>query len=76
MIAKKEDCVLLPRSEHSQILKWKVPRKKNGISYGFGRANVWFASEQHENNNLAKCLKDLTDRIMNYSGENWIDKME
>ena len=75
-IAKKENCVLLPRSERSQILKWKVPRKKNGISYGFGRANVWFASEQQENDNLAKYLKELTDRINEYSGENWIDRME
>lgn len=75
-IAKKEDCVLLPRSERAQILKWKVPRKKNGISYGFGRANVWFASEQHDNDNLATYLKELTDRIKNYAGENWIDKME
>lgn len=51
-IAKKENCVLLPRNERSQILKWKVPRKNNGISYGFGRANVWFATEQNENENL------------------------
>lgn len=73
-IAKKADCVLLPRSERSQITKWKVPRKKGGISYGFGRANVWFAQEQSENSNLREYLNRLLAQIENYSGENWVDK--
>lgn len=73
-IAKAEDCVLLPRPERSQILKWKVPRKKNGISYGFGRANVWFAQEQNVNESLKKYLIELTDRIINYSDENWMHR--
>lgn len=73
-IAKKEECVLLPRIERSQITKWKVPRKKGGISYGFGRANVWFAQEQNDNSNLRGYLNKLVSQIENYSGENWIDK--
>lgn len=72
-ISEKENCVLLPRAERSQILKWKVPRKKDGISFGFGRANVWFAQEQSTNENLNRYLQVLKDRIQNYCGDNWID---
>lgn len=73
-IAKKDECVLLPRSERSKVTKWKVPRKKSGISYGFGRANVWFAQQQKENSNLREYLNRLISQIDNYCGENWVDK--
>ncbi|MGO5050913.1 hypothetical protein ACTQ6A_00070 [Lachnospiraceae bacterium LCP25S3_G4] len=72
-IALRENCVLMPRSERSQILKWKVPRKNGGISYGFGRANIWFASEMDENENLKQYLIKLTKQIQGYNGENLID---
>ena len=47
-IAKAKDCVLLPIGERSRKIKWQVPRKANGWKFGFGRANVWYASEDNE----------------------------
>lgn len=74
-IAKASDCVLLPHSERSQSLKWKVPRKNGGISYGFGRANVWFASGQKENEYLRKYIAELAERINHYCGTNWLNEV-
>lgn len=73
-IAKVENCCLLPVSERSKIVKWRVPRTKDNISYGFGRSNVWFAQEQKDNSNLSKYLNKLYSQIQNYNGENWIHK--
>ncbi len=72
-IALKENCVLLPRSARRKTM-WKVPRKNNGVSYGFGQANVWFASGREENENLDKFLERLETQINKYAEENWIDK--
>lgn len=73
-IAKKEDCVLLPRSLRSKIRIWGVPRKRNGSSYGFGRANVWFASGSEDNSYLKEFLRRLEKQIKEYSEDNWIDE--
>ena len=73
-IAKAKDCVLLPTSARSKKVQWEVPRKNRGWAYGFGRANVWYASE--ENDGLKEYLKRLTSQIENYSGENWIKEIE
>ncbi len=70
MIAKAKDCVLLPVSERSRILLWQAPRKGKGWKFGFGRANVWYASEDDER--LDAYLKKITKQIEDYSGENWI----
>lgn len=70
-IAKKEDCVLLPRTSR-RITEWNVPRKQKGAAYGFGQANVWFAEEK--TTLLNEYLHKLTYKIMNYSGENWLDR--
>lgn len=69
-IAKASDCVLLPVSARSRILEWQVPRKGNGWAFGFGRANVWYASEHDER--LDAYLEKITKKIQDYSGENWI----
>lgn len=53
-------------------LQWEVPRKSNGWAYGFGRANVWYASE--EDSRLQDYLTRLVKQIDEYDGENWIDK--
>ena len=45
-IANSSDCVLLPAGIRSRKVQWEVPRKSNGWAYGFGRANVWYASEE------------------------------
>lgn len=63
-IAKAEDCVLLPTSARSRILKWKVPRKLGGCAYGFGRANVWYARE--EDQGLKEYIKKISSQIENY----------
>lgn len=74
MIAKKEDCVLLPRPIRRKSNIWRVPRKSSGVSYGFGQANVWFASGRTENSNLDVFLNKIVKQINEYDGENWIDK--
>lgn len=74
VIAKAEDCVLLPTSLRSRKLEWEVPRRKaKGRNYGFGRANVWFA-EESGNENIEKYLKELERKINDYYGENWLNK--
>lgn len=73
-IAKKEDCVLLPRPVRRKNNVWRVPRKSSGVSYGFGQANVWFASGRSENSNLDTFLNKIVKQINEYDGENWIDK--
>jgi hypothetical protein len=70
-IAKKENCVLLPRTAR-RITEWNVPRRQNGAAYGFGQANVWFAEDNTPL--LAGYLNKLIDKIMHYTGENWIDR--
>lgn len=71
-IANSYDCVLLPAGNRSRKVQWEVPRKSNGWAYGFGRANVWYASE--EDSRLQDYLTRLVKQIDEYDGENWIDK--
>ena len=71
-IANSSDCVLLPAGNRSRKVQWEVPRKSNGWAYGFGRANVWYASE--EDSRLQDYLTRLVKQIDEYDGENWIDK--
>lgn len=73
ILAKSKDCVLLPTSLRSRKLLWEVPRKGNGRPFGFGRANVWYASE--EDSRLEDYLKKITSQIEEYDGENWIKDM-
>jgi hypothetical protein len=75
IIAKAEDCVLLPVNVRSRRALWYVPRKgkKNGPSYGFGQANIWFANESDKNINLKNYLHKIINQINNYDGENLID---
>ena len=74
VLAKTKDCVLLPTALRSRKAVWEAPRRKaKGRSYGFGRANVWFA-EDTKNPEMEKYLKELVNKIEKYSGENWIDK--
>ncbi len=73
-IAKKDDCVLLPNNQRRRSNLWKVPRKKKGNLYGFGQANVWFAQEQDNNEQLRNYLERICKQIERYDGENWIDE--
>lgn len=72
-IALKENCVLLPRSVRRRSNLWRVPRKSSKVSYGFGQANVWFASGRGENKNLDDFLCRIVKQIDEYQGENCID---
>lgn len=72
-IAKAEDCVLLPDTDRGQAVKWKVPRRNSGASFGFGRSNIWFAEGRDGNPYLDDFLNKLEGRIFDYSGENWIN---
>lgn len=75
-IARKEDCVLLPRSLRRKSNIWRVPRKQRGISYGFGQANVWFAQGADENPDLRKFIDRIVSLIDTYEGENWVDALQ
>lgn len=73
-IARKEDCVLLPRSARARKVEWEVPRTAKGASYGFGTSNVWFADSKENNQYLSNFMKKIVEKIENYRGENWIDE--
>lgn len=73
-IARVEDCVLLPDTDRSKVTKWKVPRRSSGASFGFGRSNIWFAEGRDENPYLDDFLRRLERTILDYQGENWVDK--
>lgn len=53
---------------------WWVPRisRKNGPSYGFGQANVWFANEK-DNKSKEDYLNKIIGLIDNYDGENYME---
>lgn len=67
VIAKKEDCFLLPSGERN-IHIWQAPvAKKRG--YGFGQSLIWYGQED----NAQQYISEIVNRIEHYSGENWID---
>lgn len=72
-IAKKEDCVLLPKSARRKT-QWKVPRKKKGVAYGFGQSNVWYATDKEKNVYLQNFLDRIVKQITEYDEENWLEK--
>lgn len=68
ILAKKEDCVLPPEGKrHNHIWDAPVSRKR---TYGFGQSLVWYAQEEK----AQPYIKKLSEQILNYDGENWIDK--
>lgn len=73
-LAKKEDCVLLPfRERHSQS-KWYVPSSgKNGSDFGFGRSNIWYAGNSHNQKEI-EYVNRMIESIEQYDGENWMLK--
>ncbi|MPQ44528.1 hypothetical protein [Clostridium tarantellae] len=73
ILAKAEYCVLLPTNIRSRRTMWWVPRvaKRNGPSYGFGQANVWFANEK-DNKGKENYLNKIIGLIDNYDGENYM----
>lgn len=61
-----EDATLLPIETRSEA-QWAVPRhnSKQAVSYGFGQANIWYASEPAAED----FVKRMIHQIDTYSGE-------
>lgn len=72
-ISKSKNCVLLPENTRRNQM-WRVPRKRKGMSFGFGQANVWFAQGADENPKLQEFLNRLVKQIEEYNGKNLVDK--
>ena len=68
VIARAENCVLLPMDERSQ--RWWAPRKKKTNAFGFGQANVWYAEEEA----AQPRVKEIIDQIEKYRGQNWLHR--
>ena len=65
--ANAEDCVLLPEKTRRN-LQWYVPHvNKEGATFGFGQANVWYAQDE----SARDYVKKMTKQIFKYSGDNW-----
>ncbi len=67
--AVADDCVLLSDAKRNVHI-WAVPRKRKNHAYGFGQANVWFASED----SAVSYVKKIQMQIKDYDGENWLNK--
>lgn len=68
VLAKKDDCVLLPWTDRTER-RWEARvAKKHG--FGFGQSMVWYAQEEKAESYLEKLIEQIT----NYRGENWIDR--
>ena len=67
IIAKKEDCVLLPRGERHRSTWNVLTARKNKV--GFGQSLIWYAREEKAQNFINK----LKNSIEEYDGENWLD---
>ena len=61
-----EDAVLLPEKER-YAKKWHIPRhnKNNPVEFGFGQANIWYASEPEAKD----FVKQMIYNIETYDGE-------
>ena len=62
-----EDATLLPVDVRGEE-QWAIPRhsSKNPVEYGFGQANIWYASEPAAED----FVKRMIHQIETYSGEN------
>lgn len=72
-LAKSRDCVLLPVNARRNQ-KWRVPRKRKGMSFGFGQSNVWFAQGAENNPKLKEFLDRIIKQIEEYDGENMVKR--
>lgn len=72
VVAKADDCVLLPTGERSRYTRWNIPRKKgsNGPAFGFTSTNIWYANEEKAED----FVKSLVQRINDYNEENLMYK--
>ena len=74
-IAKKEDCVLLPRHDRYTKSEWYIPLSgKHGYDFGFGRSNIWFANSKEKNHDEHEFVERMIKSIDNYKGKNLINE--
>ena len=73
--AAKENCVVLPYSTRFSSSNWYVPSSTtSGNSFGFGRANVWYAGGEGASPEEMQYVERMINSIDSYTGENWIEK--
>ena len=66
-LAKEEDCVLIPYNKRHKDLRWRVPQSgKCGMTFGFGRSNVWYAGSDPENEEETSYVERMIKNIENY----------
>ena len=76
-VAKKEDCILIPRHDRYTKSEWYIPLSgKYGYTFGFGRSNIWFANSKDKNHDEQVFVERMIKSIENYKGENLMDKEE
>ena len=74
-IAKKEDCVLIPRHDRYTKSEWYIPLSgKHGYDFGFGRSNIWFANSKERNRAEQEFVEKMITSIEKYNGKNIIDE--
>lgn len=65
VVAKSEDCVLLPINKRHKI----VPKVgKNGYSYGMTQANIWYGKSEDKNSQIY--IKNMMEYINKYNDDN------
>lgn len=75
IIAKAEDCVLLPLNLRSRKVLWEAPKKSDkGFPFGFSRLNVWYGKGDDNDPRLDGYLNKIIKQIDEYDGDNWLDK--
>lgn len=72
VMCQYEDAVLLP-PEVRKKPEWSVPRHKQNSNtpYGFGQANIWYASEAAADEYVERILKQIRE----YQGEDYKPKL-
>lgn len=66
IMAKAEDCVLLPEGTRNRHIWVAARAHRKGRTYGFGRANVWYAKEKSAESYIEKLMKNING----YAGDN------
>ena len=74
-IAKKEDCVLIPRHDRYTKSEWYIPLiGKHGYTFGFGRSHIWYGNGERKNRAEQEFVERMIKSIDNYKGKNLIDE--
>ena len=73
--AEKNNCVVLPYSTRFSSNNWYVPSSTaNGSTFGFGRANVWYAGSEGATQEEISYVEKIISSIDSYAEDNWINR--